>query len=106
MINYVWTVNQMMTIDDPEPGFVTTVVWTVTATDEQYVASYTGASKFYTQTDDFTPYENLTEEQVIGWVQNSLGSAEIQSIYDCLAIQIENQKNPPPIPESQPLPWN
>lgn len=105
MITYTWTVKDMMTVDTPEPGFVTTVVWIITATDQEYTSVYTGASKFYSQDGTFTPYDQLTEEQVISWVQNSMENGEVDALYDMLATQIETQKNPPPVPQSQPLPW-
>lgn len=105
MITYTWNVQSMLIVDTPEPGFVTTVIWTITANEQQYSAVYTGASQFYSQNGSFTPYDQLTEDQVISWVQNSMESAEVNALYSILATQIENQKNPPSIPMSQPLPW-
>ena len=56
--------------------------------------------------DNFTPYEDLTEAQVIQWVQDGLGIVGI----DETKVIIEQQINSiiatpyPPIP--QPLPWS
>ena len=53
----------------------------------------------------FIPYPDLTNEIVIGWVQNALGANGVTSVYANLDAQIEAQINPPQSPESFPLPW-
>lgn len=54
--------------------------------------------------NNFIPYENLTEGDVIEWLQESIGIEEINAINDELDKQIENQVNPSII--SPPLPWS
>jgi hypothetical protein len=48
--------------------------WTVTGTDaDGNTGTFSGATPFDLETvdpDNFTPYSELTEEQVLGWVQN------------------------------------
>lgn len=97
MINYTWNVVQMdrQTAD----GFVTTVHYNVSAEDGEFTASIYGTVGYTKEEMDYVPYEQLTQEQVIGWVQNSLGKDEIEGN---LATQIEAQKNP--VTESG-LPW-
>lgn len=51
--------------------------------------------------DDYTPYEDLTFEQVCGWLE---GILDVQAIDDSLANQIEEQKNPKVL--QLPLPWS
>ena len=70
-------------------GFVTTAHWTVTATDGDFSASAYGSVGFSGELT--TPYENLTEEQVLEWVWASLDKAAYEA---SLAAQIEAQKNP------------
>jgi hypothetical protein len=41
--------------------------------------------------EDFTPYVDLTEDQVIGWVKATLDEPAIEA---SLAAQIEAKKNP------------
>ena len=53
----------------------------------------------------FIPYSDLTNEIVVGWVQNNLGANGVASVYANLDSQIENQINPPEVTESFPLPW-
>ena len=78
-------------------GFVTTAHWTVTATDGDFSASAYGTCGFDGELT--TPYENLTEAQVLEWVWASLDKAAYES---SLAAQIEAQKNPV---SATGLPW-
>ena len=97
MINYTWQVVQMdRQVAD---GFVTTVHYNVSAVDEEFTASTYGTVGFTQEEMDYVPFEQLTQEQVIGWVQDSLGKDKVEA---ALATQIEAQKNP--VSESG-LPW-
>jgi hypothetical protein len=79
--------------------FITTVHYTVNAVDGDYTASTYGTVG-YTQTDkSYKPYASLTKEEVIGWVQESLGKDTVEA---SLTAQIEAQKNP--VQETG-LPW-
>lgn len=79
-------------------GFVTTVHYTVSAVDGEFTASTYGTIG-YTEEGAFTPYSQLTEAVVVGWVQASLGKDTVE---EALATQIDAQKNP--VSESG-LPW-
>ena len=97
MINYNWNVVQMdRQVAD---GFVTTVHYNVSAVDGEFTASTYGTVGFTKEEMDYVPFEQLTQEQVIGWVQDSLGQDTVEAN---LATQIEAQKNP--VSESG-LPW-
>ena len=78
--------------------FITTVHYVVSAVDGEFTASTYGTVG-YTEEGAFTPYSQLTESLVAGWVQNSLGKETVEA---ALAAQIEAQKNP--VSESG-LPW-
>jgi hypothetical protein len=82
-----WNISQLdrKTAD----GFVTTAHWTVSATDGEYSASSYGSCGFDGELT--TPYEDLTKEQVLGWVWEKVNKEEIEST---LAAHIEAQKNP------------
>jgi hypothetical protein len=96
-MNYEWNVVQMdrLTSDN----FVTTVHYTVNAVDGEFTASTYGTVGYTQEDKSYTPFASLTKEQVIGWVQDSLGQ---ESVEEFLAAQIEAQKNP--VQESG-LPW-
>ena len=51
--------------------------------------------------EDYTPYEDLTFEQVCGWLE---GVLNVEAIDESLANQIEEQKNPKVL--QMPLPWS
>jgi hypothetical protein len=55
---------------------------------------------------EFTPYADLTEAIVLGWVKESLGENGIISIEACIQGQIDSEINPPISPENTPLPWS
>jgi hypothetical protein len=96
-MNFEWNVVNLERKADN--GFVTTVHYTVSAVDGEVTASTYGTVGYTQEADNFTPFESLTKEQVIGWVKDSLGEETVQ---DSLAAQIEALKNP--VQESG-LPW-
>ena len=71
-ITCTWTVNNMQRTD--ADGGVFLVYWSCFASDGTYSATEGG--KLRCEPDpsspDFTPYADLTEAQVLGWVYNSL----------------------------------
>ena len=95
------TINAMYTLDTPEPGFVVNLLWTVTGVDGQYTASIDGNSQFTVQEGTFTPYPQLTESQVIGWIPPE----QIASAQACVQGQIDSMITPPVSPANTPLPW-
>jgi propanediol dehydratase small subunit len=96
-MNFTWNVVQMdRQVAD---GFVTTVHYTVSAVDGELTASTYGTVGFTKEEMDYVPFEELTPEQVIGWVKDSLGQ---ETVEEGLAAQIEAQKNPV---QQSGLPW-
>jgi hypothetical protein len=96
-MEFTWNVVQMdrLTFD----GFVVTVHYTVNAVNGDYTASTYGTVGYTQEDKSYTPYADLTKEQVIGWVQDSLGKDTVE---ESLTAQIEAQKNP--VQETG-LPW-
>lgn len=95
-MEYTWSVVQMDR--KASDGFVTTCHYTVNAVDGDFSASTYGTVG-YTEEGAFTPFSQLTEALVIGWVQNSLGKDAVET---GLAAQIEALKNPVSVSG---LPW-
>jgi hypothetical protein len=95
----------MYTLDTPEPGFVVNVLWTLTGVDGQYTASIGGNSQFTVQEGAFTPYDQLTQTQVIGWVQAALGADGVANFEANVQGQINSMITPPVSPQNTPLPW-
>lgn len=81
-----------------------TVYWRCNGQDGQYFATNYGSQGVtYVAGSPFTPYANLTQDQVIGWVKEAMGQERVDEIEVNVANQIENQKNPPVV--SPALPW-
>ena len=72
--------------------------WRVSAVDGEHSAGAYGSVGF-TRGDSFTPFDELTEAQVIGWVKEQLDTAEIEAN---LAGQIAALKAPK---TASGLPW-
>ena len=96
-MNFTWNVVQMDRLTSD--GFVVTVHYNVSAVDGEYTASTYGTVGYTQEDKSYTPYAELTQEQVIGWVQESLGKDTVEA---SLATQIEALKNP--VQETG-LPW-
>jgi hypothetical protein len=107
-IVYNWVVsamNEYPKTSDDLIDVVFTVHWRRNATaivdDKTYFADTYGALGVPAPSpEDFTPYPDLTFEQVCGWLEAGLNTAEIDA---GLAKNIENQINPPVL--QLPLPW-
>jgi len=104
---FTWKVTSMSVLPKQggETDVVVLAVYNVTGAKDQTIAGISGAQKFTYTGGEFTPYEDLTEQQVIGWVQSALGENGVNSIYACIDGQINSILNPPPTPQTQPLPW-
>ena len=88
-----------------ETDVVFTVHWRLNGTNGTYNATVYGTvGVTYKQGEPFTPYANLTQSQVIGWVQAALGPEQVTSLEANIDTQIENQVNPPVV--TPPLPWS
>ena len=97
---FTWAVSQL----DREvaDGYVFNVHYTVNASDETYAAGAYG-SVGLERPEDLVPFADLTEAQVIGWVQEKLGGAEkVTEIEEALQKQLDEQKAPT---KASGLPW-
>ena len=103
---YNWTVVQMQAYPemDGETDVVFVVHWVLNGTDGTYNGSVYGSVGVTLDAGStFTPYDQLTEAQVVGWVQDALGEEQVAAYEANVAEQIANQINPPVV--SPALPW-
>lgn len=106
-ITNTWAVQQMDCYpeEDGETDVVFNVHWTLSATDGTYNGSVYGAQIVSLDpAAPFTPYADLTEAQVIGWVQAAMGTEQVDAYEANVAQQIADQANPPVV--TPPLPWS
>ena len=106
---YTWTVTNLTgyPVFDGQTDVVTTAYCTVVADDGR---GHTASIQVIQPTPldserPFVPYADLTNDIVVEWVQDELGIEGVNSIYASLDGEIAAQINPPPTPESLPLPW-
>jgi len=114
MIQYTWTTNRLYTLNLPtESNYVVNVEYSVLAVDDSTTpsteASFTSLYATFTIIEDdpnYVPYDELTNDIVMGWVKNQMGANGVTSIEESLNGQIQTILNPPPIPQDTPLPFN
>ena len=86
-----------------EPDVVFTVHWTLSGTDGTYTgSSYGSVGITLTEGSTFTPYADLTLDQVLGWVWTN--GVDKDATEAAVAAQIEAQINPTVV--TPPLPWS
>ena len=84
-----WTITQLDR--QTSNGFVTTAHWTASAVDGDYSASTYSTSSWADGTPT-TPYANLTQETVLGWIWTN--GVDKEAVEASLQAQIDAQKNP------------
>lgn len=105
MTTYSTTITSMYTVNTPDPDYVVNVLFTVTRVDGDYTASIDGNIQFAQEAskNGFTPYANLTKEQVLGWINSATDNQA--NYYANIDGQIASMVNPPVSPSNTPLPW-
>ena len=87
-----WTVPLTEYTNDADKGIVV-CHWRATLTDGDYSASSYGTVGFTPDPDseDFVPFDDLTEADVLAWVYESVDKDSVEA---SLAANIEEQKAP------------
>jgi hypothetical protein len=99
-----WTISQLdcKPQEDGLTDVVVTAHWQCTGTQDEYSAQVYGTASFtLEQGAGFTPYADLTQDQVLGWCWNS--GVDKTATEENLNNQIANLVNPPVV--VLPLPW-
>ena len=104
MITISWLIERLLV--KPAEGSLTDVVinadWRCNGSQDNYSGTCYGSCSFAPPTGSFTPYPDLTQDQVLGWCYaNGVDKSAIEAN---VSLQIANQINPPVV--SLPLPWN
>lgn len=107
MTTYTWAVTALYTQTiGTEQDYVVIANYEVVGVDGTYSASLSNIARFSTESvSPFIPYADLTEEIVIGWIQQDLGVDGVANLEACIQGQIDSQINPPVVPVNTPLPW-
>ena len=99
----LWLIERLLCkpLEGSNPDVVITADWRCNGTDETYSGTCYGSCSFQPPSGSFTPYEDLTQEQVLDWCYaNGVDQAAIEAN---VTQQINDQINPPVV--ALPLPW-
>lgn len=111
MKNYTWTVTDLYTMDtETETDYVVRVIYDIIGTetigDQTYTVSQKEISKFEVlENENFTPYADLTNAIIIGWIKDNLGTDTVNAIETSIGNRIDKEINPPVEPAKKQLPW-
>ena len=99
----LWLIERLLV--KPTEGTNTDVVitadWRCNGSQDNYSGTCYGSCSFAPPSGSFTPYEDLTQDQVLQWCyENGVDKTAIEAN---VSLQIENQINPPVV--TLPLPW-
>jgi hypothetical protein len=110
-IIYTWIINGVECYPNHagENNVVFKVNWGLTGSDESTGIGYGGyvsgpVELTYEAGTTFTPYADLTENQVINWVKDSLGEEKIAELKTNITEQIKIQLTPAVVTPL--LPWS
>ena len=99
----IWLIERLLVkpLEGSNPDVVITADWRCNGSQDNYSGTCYGSCSFAPPSGSFTPYEDLTEQQVLDWCfENGVDKNAIEAN---VAAQIENQINPPVV--TLPLPW-
>ena len=108
MSTIVWNISQMDCYPqaEGETDVVFNCHWQCNGTQEQDGKTYSGSAfntcrVTYTAGSPYTPYADLTQDQVLGWIWAS--GVDKDATEAAVQQQIDNAINPPVV--TPPLPW-
>jgi hypothetical protein len=110
-MEYTWKLTKLKrcSINTIENAIVQTY-WELTGTDEDgNTGTFSGATPFDINTIDsenFTPYEELTEELILGWIQAVVVGAYKERVEKSIADQIQLKKSTIVEDDEKSFPWS
>jgi len=105
MTNFTWQINGLQVMQTPEPNTVMMSNFTIRGDEDGITGSVSYAVNLLpADPDNFTPFDQITQEQAILWTQTALGVDRVAAMEQEVQDQIDAQKIPEPQPA--PLPWS
>jgi hypothetical protein len=81
--------------DTPPSGEVYTIHWTVSLEEQgESAGAYGSIGLGGAEASSYTPFDEITKDQAIGWVKETLGDEQVASIEAALEAQIQEKLNP------------
>jgi hypothetical protein len=102
-ISIVWIIERLLVrkVEGTYSDVVITADWRCNGSQDNYSGTCYGSASFQPPSGSFTPYEDLTEQQVLDWC--FANGVDQKAIEANVTLQIADQINPPII--APPLPW-
>jgi len=102
-MNISWIIERLLVrkVEGTYSDVVITADWRCNGSQDNYSGTCYGSTSFAPPSGSFTPYDQLTEAQVLGWCFAS--GVDQAAIEANVTQQINDQINPPVI--APPLPW-
>jgi hypothetical protein len=103
MTTITWNISQLDCLPQSAEGadYVICCHWQCNGVDGDYSGSVYSTCSFAVVQGAFTPYADLTQDQVLGWCWAN--GVDKDATEAAVEQQIQNQINPPIV--SPPLPW-
>jgi hypothetical protein len=111
-MNYTWNVTNLYTVTtETEVGYVVNAMYEVKGTEEKdnvvYTSELSNSASFEVKENlELIAYQDLTNDIVIGWIQEQLGEDGVNNLQASVAGMINSQINPPVSPINNELPTN
>jgi hypothetical protein len=102
-MNISWIIERLLVrkVEGTYSDVVITADWRCNGSQDQYSGTCYGSASFAPPSGNFTPYEDLTQDQVLDWCfANGVDKTAIEAN---VTAQINDQINPPVV--VLPLPW-
>ena len=99
----LWLIERLLTkpVEGSNTDVVITADWRCNGSQESFSGTCYGSCSFAPPSGSFTPYDQLTEAQVLSWCYaNGVDKTAIEAN---VSLQIQNQIDPPVV--ALPLPW-
>lgn len=100
-----WKIEQIRTMDSVQPGFIAHIVYSVTGVAGEEQVHLREWIDYEAPAEQFTPFESLTEDQVLRWVLDYLGPEKVTEMTDNIRANLDSALNPPVRPQIVTPPW-
>jgi hypothetical protein len=109
-LTYTWALKSLKKADvDGLSGVIVQTQWTCTGTDEDGLdGTFNGATPFdpaQIDPENFTSYDNLTEAQVLGWIEGVVVDGYKDHVDATIMRQINEKKVPTQEVTDGHFPW-
>ena len=105
-ITKTWVIDNMTCLSKVDDCEVRDIGWKVIGTDthnRSIVGGYGSIHVSYNPSTPYTPYDQLTQDQVITWIKNKLGEQQVKVIEDNVDLAFGVLTEPTIL--VKPLPW-